>query len=197
MATRVAGRLRHAPRASVDLPEPVSPSTQTSRPPPSSGRLGERVVEDRGRRRRAGSRPRRSERQPAPAVGRHLSTMRSPASRWTSGRARTPRRTWRAGTTPGHRSAVRGAPGPVSGVCTSPAPSSEVRWRPGRRPGDGQPVPPGGARGDEPAAVHGRDPARRTADDGDAVERRRARLRTTRSGRTAPGRAARSRRRSR
>ena len=69
---------------------------------------------------------------PRPAVGRHrvddLVARRAGGPGWCARRAR---RTWRAGTTPSRRSAAARAPEPVSGVCTSPAPSSPVRCRSG------------------------------------------------------------------
>ena len=52
-------------------------------------------------------------------------------------RARRARRTSRAGTRRGRRSAAAPAACPVSGVCTSPAPSSPVRCRPGGAHGIG------------------------------------------------------------
>ena len=124
--------------ARVVLPEPAGPSMQTSRPAAEQRRL---------RRARAPARPppwRRTHRahqngssevRARAAVGRHRRRRTRPrpagARRWC---ARTARRTWRAGTTPVSPTRSVAAAGPVSGVCTSPAPSSPVRCSAGRRP---------------------------------------------------------------
>ena len=80
-----------------------------------------------------------------------------------------------------------GRPGRSSGVCTSPAPSSPVRCRPGGAQGTGERSSPAGPEATRPpprtVATVGRGPA----DDAAARRSRRARARTTGSGRTAPG----------
>ena len=150
---------------------------------------------ERGRPRTARSRTARvdramtgSEREPVAAVRRHLvDELARPEQVHGVRCARTARRTWRAGTRPGRRSASRPPAWPVSGVCTSPAPSSPVRCSPGGAHGVRQPVRTGRTRGDQAAAVHRGDLGRRAAYDGERRSTRPAAARRTGSGRTAPG----------
>ena len=81
---------------------------------------------------------------------------------------------WRNHTRSPIRSSAAGWP--VSGVWTSPAPSSPVRCRPGGAHGTGERSVAGGAARDEAAAVDGRHRRRGLARHPQAEERRRARL---------------------
>ncbi len=144
-----------------------------------------------GRARTRSRTPRRrlpSERQAQSAVGRHRRRRTAlPGSRCTpTWRARTARRTWRAGTTPGRRSPAAPAAGPVSGVCTSPAPSRPVRWSPAGAHGIGSRSAPAGPEATRPPPCDGRDPGRGPADTGRPKNAAGA-ARRSGSGRRAPG----------
>ena len=155
-AARPRRPARASPRSGRRCARPAAPGRRRERGGerglPRAGRAVDADQPAGTERGAAGTRPGRateldhgSEGEPVATVGRDLlDEPRRPTAGARCWRARRARRTWRAGTRPGRRSPAVAAGCPVSGVCTSPAPSSPVRCSPAGAHGVGSRSLPAG-----------------------------------------------------